>query len=295
MALYSKKNPYPGINIHLNSFLQSESGDWVSYHSNHITHLREYLDQNLPENYYALSEYGLQIGGFDAGTGWETRSKLRPDITITKDPSQPNQQSYTEQTNTPTGTLSLIDTLSEPDELIGLVIYHISNIDEQAKPIARVELLSPANKIGGSYHNEYAHKRRETLEAGLQLIEIDYLHASKPVIGNLLSYINKQDHAFPYVVLINDPRPTLVDGKMNYFAWHVDDPLPTFSIELLGDDRIAVDLGQIYNRTFESIRYYHRTIDYAQDPINFDTYTDEDKAKIHKMLDDIRRNLSTQN
>ena len=294
MALYSKKNLYPGMNIHLNSFLQSESGDWVSYHSTHIAHIREYLDENLPENYYALSEYGLQIGGFDAGTGWETRSKLRPDITIAQDPSPSNQQPHSPQTNTPTGTLTLIDTLPVPDELIGLVIYHISSIDEQARPVARIELLSPANKIGGSYHNEYAHKRRETLEAGLQLIEIDYLHASKPVISNLPSYINKQDHAFPYVVLINDPRPTLLDGKTNYFAWHVDDPLPTFPIELLDNDHVDVDLGQIYNRTFESIRYYHRTIDYAQEPINLDTYTDEDKRKISALLTKIRTELGSE-
>ena len=151
MVLRSRTNPYPGINIHLNNHLQSDKGDWVSYHSNHITHIREYLDQTLPENYYAVSEYGLQIGKIDTTIGWESRSRVRPDVVITSDVDSPSQASALKvEPATPTGTLTLIETLPEPDELIGLVIYHLIEGEDEAKPVARLELLSPANKIGGS-------------------------------------------------------------------------------------------------------------------------------------------------
>ena len=146
-----------------------------------------------------------------------------------------------------------------------------------------------------AYHNEYAHKRRETVEAGLQLIEIDYLHASKPVIKGLPSYPNKENNAHPYIVLVSDPRPNLVSGETIYFAWHVDNSMPNFTVNLLGNDRIVIELGQIYNRTFESIRYYHqRVIDYEELPINFDTYTEADQQKIQAMLKtDIREQLKS--
>lgn len=293
MALRSKTNPYPGINIHLNSYLQSDQGDWVSYHSSHIIHLRDYLDQQLPEHYYAVSEHGLQIGGFDAGTGIESRSRIRPDITIARETGEPRQSpSAGAQTSSPTGTLTLIDTLQDSEELIGLMIYHTSQNEDKSRPVARIELLSPANKRGGAYHNEYSKKRRETLEAGLQLIEIDYLHSSHPVIRNLPSYTNEENGAYPYIVLINDPRPTIEEAQIEYFAWHVNDPLPVIPIKLLGNDNVIIDLGHVYNRTYELIRFYHQNIiDYAEQPLNFDTYTETDQQKIMAMLSGIREQL----
>lgn len=293
MVLRSKTNPYPGINIHLNSYLQSDKGDWVSFHSNHITHIREYLDEHLPDNYYAMSEHGLQVGGFDAGTGTESQSRIRPDITITGSSSKLKRELTSPPQITPTGTLTLIDTLQDTEELIGLMIYNVPDNGNNSRAIARIELLSPANKRGGAYHNEYSKKRRETLEADLQLIEIDYLHGSHPVIRNLPSYKNKEAGAYPYIVFINDPHPTLAEGRTDFFAWHVDDPLPVFSIDLIGDDYVTVDLGLVYNRTYELIRFYHQNIiDYDQDPTNFDTYTDADQQKIKAMLADIRKKLS---
>lgn len=295
MALFSKTNLYPGINIHLNSYLQSESGDWVSYHSNHIVHIREYLDRNLPDNYYALSEYGLQIGGFDTDTGWEMRSKIRPDVIVTQERHQPSSpQLSSSRIAKPTGTINLAETLPDPEILIGVVIYEISTKDSKDIPIARIELMSPANKIGGSYHKEYSHKRRDTIEGGLQLIEIDYFHAYRPVINHLQSYADKEDDAYPYVVLISDPRPSLQDAETEFYAWDVDAPLPVFPIFLAGDDSVIVDLGEVYNHTYETTRYFHRRFDYSQEPVNFETYTETDQEKIRAMLVNIREKLESE-
>lgn len=296
MALYSKKNPYPGINIHLNSFLQDNGSAWVSFHADHLTHLREYLDRNLPDPYYSTSESSLQIGEFDAGTGEEGFSRVQPDVSIFQLPNQRvSRSSESSQETVPTGTITIADTITiNEDDLLGLVIYSIHDGSQKGIPIARVELLSPANKMGGAYHKEYSIKRRKTLEAGLRLIEIDYLHASRPVIHNLPSYRDKQAKAYPYVVLVSDPRPSLSSGQTTLYAWNVEEVFPSFLIPLVDDESVIVNLGEVYNYTYETMRLYHRTIDYAQDPINFDTYTDEDKIKIRKMLADIRHNLSTQ-
>jgi hypothetical protein len=49
MSIRSEKNLYPGINPHLNSFLQQKGGGWQSFHKDYITYLREALDVLLPE------------------------------------------------------------------------------------------------------------------------------------------------------------------------------------------------------------------------------------------------------
>jgi hypothetical protein len=60
MPIHSKTNLYPGINAHLNSFLQQEGGGWESFHAEHIIDLRRVLAQTLPRGYYAVAEKSLQ-------------------------------------------------------------------------------------------------------------------------------------------------------------------------------------------------------------------------------------------
>jgi hypothetical protein len=294
MALYSKKNPYPGINIHLNSFLQEYPDEWISYHSDHLTNLREYLDRNLPDGYYAKSETSLQIGGFNAGTGEEHLEKIRPDVNIFRNPN-PNDvpsENNTISQSLPIGSLTILDTVDlDEDDPLGLVIYSTSEHARHDQPVVRIELLSPSNKIGGSYYKTYTSKRLKALETGLVLVEIDYLHASRPVIHNLPSYADKHKYAYPYIVLVSDPRPTLSDGKTDIYAWHVDDEFPVIPIPLVTPDSISVELGKVYDYTYETTRYFHRHLDFATEPLNFDSYTDEDKEKISEMLTKIRAEL----
>lgn len=298
MVLRSKTNPYPGINLHLNSYLQEHPDEWVSFHSDHITHLREYLDRNLPDGYYAKSETSLQIGGFDAGTGEEYSEKIRPDVNVFRDHDTDEITSDEDRItqSSPIGTLTILDTVDiNEDDPLGLVIYSIDGNAKGDKPVARIELLSPSNKIGGSYYKTYASKRLKTLEAGLVLVEIDYLHVSRPVIPNLPSYADKHSKAYPYIVLVSDPRPTLSYGMTEIYAWHVDSEFPVFPLPLLSEDKINVEVGQVYNYTFESTRHFRQKLDYSEDPINSNTYTDVDQQRIKTMLADIRNNLSTQN
>ena len=61
MAIRSKKNQYPGINAHANSWMQNRSGEWGSFHHDHITDITRALNQVLPAGYEARSERSLQI------------------------------------------------------------------------------------------------------------------------------------------------------------------------------------------------------------------------------------------
>ena len=60
------RNPYKGINAHLNSLLQTIGDDsqlslWSSFHASHINHIADFINDELPEGYLALSEHSLQV------------------------------------------------------------------------------------------------------------------------------------------------------------------------------------------------------------------------------------------
>ena len=75
-------NPYKGINAHLQSYLQSESGGWASFHARHITHLADNLDSQLPANYYTLVEKSLQIRPYLDDEPIAKPIETIPDVTV---------------------------------------------------------------------------------------------------------------------------------------------------------------------------------------------------------------------
>ncbi len=61
MPIHADRNLYPGINAHLNSFLQHEPGGWESFHLEHLVDLRHMLDENMPLHYYARMMPSMQL------------------------------------------------------------------------------------------------------------------------------------------------------------------------------------------------------------------------------------------
>jgi hypothetical protein len=59
----SNENPYPGVNAHLNSWLQraDHAPLWAGFHQSLITCLAEMLNESLPEPYVALIEKSKQV------------------------------------------------------------------------------------------------------------------------------------------------------------------------------------------------------------------------------------------
>jgi hypothetical protein len=179
----SLKNRYPGVNPHLNSFLQSEGGGWESFHARHVIDIASALDNLLPDNYYAIAEKSLQIS--ELGFGSESR-RTRPDISIFQRGELSVTPTYSSAATSPTITLPLAYVLEDEDDyLTSVVIYEIEGGRFPGIPVTRIELLSPANKMPHAYYRQYLIKRLETLRGGLCLVEVDYLHETRPVITKL--------------------------------------------------------------------------------------------------------------
>jgi len=286
MPLHSDKNLYPGINPHLNSELQQPDNEWASFHTDYITFTRELLDKLLPEDYYVASETSLQIGTCDRFTDQPLAkpSKTIPDIIVLSGSASASAHLAPIRGN-PTLTLPLIDTIDEEEELSAVVIYHAERGNRRGRPVTRIELLSPANKLGGSHYASYLTKRKETLYSGLRLIEIDYLHEKYPLLARIPSYPDRDTLAFPYAVIVSDPRPSVEDGITSVFNFGVLDNIPVIDIPLEGADFVTLDFGIVYNRTMESSKMFRRIlVDYEQEPVNFAAYHEADQLKIREQM-----------
>lgn len=281
MPIYSEKNPYRGINAHLNSFIQNTSGEWESFHAAHIADMARALDRHLPQGYFARLERSLQIT--EAYGEWERRP--RPDVTIFSRPQTapaPSERVATAARITP-----LLDTVDRPEDeyLTAVVIYKGGEGGTVlGKPVTRLELLSPTNKPPGEGFIAYRAKRDHTLMSGLPLIEIDYLHQSRPVIHRLPSYPDGEPNAAPYTVVVSDPRPILHEGKAYIYAFLVGEDLPRIEIPLKDEETCIFDLGEVYEETLSNSRFYQQAVDYAELPLQFETYAPADQTAIQGVM-----------
>jgi hypothetical protein len=288
MPIYSKTNLYPGVNAHLNSFLQQPGGDWEMFHSKHINVLQEYLDPRLPSNYYAVIEKSLQVSVLPPSADLSRRT--RPDVAILQtQPSAVLPAPAFADASAPVATYPLADLLADDDfGYLAVVVYRLDAGDMPGIPVTRFEVLSASNKPPAADYEQYKLRRMRTLRADVTLVEIDYLHQTPPVNPRLASYPAGDADALPYYITVDVPRPTPAQGLVHVFGAEVDMPLPRIEIPLAESATVRIDFTEVYNIVFERMRAFSLLVDYETDPVAFDRYHTEDQAKIRALLSVIR-------
>jgi hypothetical protein len=169
--------------------------------------------------------------------------------------------------------------------MTAVVIYQQAESGQHSllgNPITRIELLSPANKVGGSYYYAYLRRRREALIGGLPLVEIDYLHESRPPVFGLPAYPN-DPRAYPYHVIISDPRLPPTVKAVRAYGFGVDAPIPAVNIPLAGNEVAALALHEVYHFTFKAGRWGDQ-VDYALEPERLHTYSPADQQRIRDRM-----------
>lgn len=270
--MHADHNLYPGINPHLNSYLQQTAGGWESFHAELVVQTRMALDEQLPDGYLALAEKSLQISEISPPT------RIRPDVTVYQQTPTPQPADFVMAT-TPTLTLAVQDTLAVTEYLTAVAIYETNT--PLGKPITRLEILSPANMAGGSHHAQYLQKRQESLQAGLALVEVDYLHETLPILSQLDAYSNG---GWPYHIIVSNPRPVLTDGVVAVYSFGVLDPIPRVPIPLTGTEALVFDFGAVYQRVFTNLRLCAAVVDYAVEPARFEAYLRDDQVRIRAFM-----------
>lgn len=281
MAIHSVINQFLGINPLLHSQFQEEGG-WDNFHVNHISDLTRYLQRELrPLGYLARAEQSLQIR-----RNSERLRSPESDVTI----YDTERRVSSPIVNVSGGLAMPVPELLELDET-DLATYRAIGIYEKANDsanndaVAWLELLSPANKSGGRHAKTYRDKRTALLQAGLVFIELDYLHQQAPTVAAPI-YPEQNDSSCYRIVLI-DPRPTWLDGQGSIYPIHVDQKLPTVDIPLNAGDTIRFNFDAPYQQTYENL-FFGDAVDYARLPLHWDSYSQDDQARILSRLLSIR-------
>jgi hypothetical protein len=288
MAIHARSNLYPGVNAHLNSFLQQPGGGWESFHAEHIVDIRRVIAAALPPNYYATAEKSLQLSTYDAAS--LTAHVTRPDIGLMQRAPSVIPSAVGGQSLKPSASYALAPwlALDEEEALMSVLIYAYAG-SLPGRLVTRIELLSPGNKPPAADHRPYLARCKRTLRSGVALVEIDYLHQTPPANPALPSYADGDPNAYPYSAAVSIPQPTPLEGHTDYYGWAVTDKLPTLPIPLAGDEHAPLDLALAYQRTYESAGFFDQVVDYAQDPPAFDRYRPADREQIAALLAEIRR------
>lgn len=273
-------NRYRGINAHLHSYFQTNSG-WVDFHSSHILDLKRTLQRLLPldSGYIVGSEQSLQIAQYDLFADQTIISRSRTDISIHRTQPYPTAPNDPGMTAVPTLVVPITRIATEPEDMLAVTISRIEDDDEIL--VTRIELLSPANKPPGSHHRDYLLKRDQTLLSGVNLVELDYLHERRSPIPGIPDYTRREPGASPYYLAVS--RNT--DGETAVYGFRVDESIPVIPVPLHNDDQVTVDFDSVYQATFASDnRYAGRFVNYDDPPLNFDSYDPTDQQRIQEVM-----------
>lgn len=280
-----RENPYPGVNAHLNSLLQTPGDDeqtaiWPSFHSQHIAHIVDALNAALPGQYFALAEQSLQTRGPDVG-GAIGVQRAKPDVSVyqTGQAATPAAQAAAVGV---TWEAALAEVLEPIKPLRAAVIRELLPQKKLGRVVARIELLSPANKPGGSYYEVYAVKRVEAVEMDVPLVEIDYLHETPSPVLQLPAYPS-DPNAYPYSILVSDPRPDWMQGKFRMYGFGVGELIKSFPLPLAEEEKLHFDLNAVYQHTFKAGRWGD-LLDYTLEPERFATYRADDQMRIRAIM-----------
>lgn len=292
MAIRSRKNQYIGINAHLHSILQNEPGGWSVFHSAHIIHLAQAIDDLLPPGYIVAPERSLQIREFDPDTGERIQGRRprlkRPDIVVYDSESSTRQPRVSSASpTTPTLTVEHIEEVDDSElYLTAVVIRELNGDGELGRAVTWIELLSPTNKPARTGYLQYRQKRIAALKNGIVMVEVDYLHQSQPISDHLPSYPDKEADAYPYTISISAvPR----DVELEAFGFYVDAPMPIINVPLSGSDTVTLDSGMVYRQTFERFGIYGYQVDYETLPPRIETYHPEDQQRIRARMQAVIR------
>jgi hypothetical protein len=283
MAIQRRENQYKGVNAHLQSIFQSKGGaSWSSFHSKHVSDLSQAIDDNLPTGYNVVPEQSLQIREYHPDSGERIRTP-QPDISVFSRSVGDVGQGQSGVVS-PTLSAPVLETLSSEaaSYLTGIVVYEADADNPFGRAVLRLELLSRANKRGGSGDILYAEKRASTLGSGVRLVEVDYLHESHPVINRIPVY-PKQANAYPYHIIMSDPL-TVEDAQARMYGFSVDVPIPVLALPLLREDTVTVDFNVVYQTTYTSLSAYSILVDYAQEPARMESYSEADQARIRAVM-----------
>lgn len=237
-------SPFPGMDPYL-----EDPVFWPDVHHELMSVLRAMLNEQIRPRYVVRIEERVYVSDeLDPG-----RHVLVPDVRIIEASEENRVARVTEEVAVaePIVRTTLID------EEIHEAFLQI--VDPKTRDVVTViEVLSPSNKVRGSYGRQsYTHKRHELMHSQVHFVELDFLRGGErmPVEGGL--------PPCDYLVHVSrvSERP---QGRL--WPIRMEQSLPLIPIPLAdGDPDATVELKHLIERVYEN-GGYDLLLDYNESP-----------------------------
>lgn len=270
MAGRVASNRYPGVNPHLNSILQTPGSDvlpsgYHSFHTAYIAQLMFHLNERLPSGYRAQVEQSFQRVAVDS---YGSEQTFTPEADVLVRGAARMGKAASGKFLVPTWEAAVEDTVDPLESLKAVEIRQTGT----NQVVACLELLSPANKAGASYHSVYRGRRARLIHAHVTLVELDLLHETPPIIPHHPRYPQDSgSHPYYYIAVTSD--------RARVYGFDVMQPLPRLTLPLLDDEQVLCDFDAVYRRVFEVGRL-GEDLNYTRPPLRLHTYSAADQQRI---------------
>ncbi len=238
------KSPFPGVDPYLEQH-------WGDVHTSLMVYIRDQITDQLPSDLQARVEESVCVD-LDESSRW-----IYPDVKVVECPEALSS-----------AAVAVADAIIAEPTIIPLpseqsTQRHIEIVDLNSgnRVVTAIELLSPANKQEESGRSAYRRKQREYIQAGVNLVEIDFIRTGTFIVAAPEGRI-PWDMRTPYIVCI---RRAYRPEQAEIISIALDQPVPNFRIPLRQTDAdIVLKLQPLLDDCYRRGRY--ASIDYSQPP-----------------------------
>ena len=242
------KSPFPGMDPYLEGYL------WPDVQHDLSSEIRQQLASQISPKYVAR----INLYTVNDQSPEEEIGIMYPDVEVLE------RQDSNKTINTPPTTKSETSVLLQPTPATLKIRAYDSievkipvvEIRDTAKNqlVTAIEILSPVNKKGTGFQ-KYETKRKQLIESGISLVEIDLLRRGKRIFPPRLV-----PDAHYMISLRRGGSPTT-----EIWAIDIKDTLPILPIPLRKPDQDALlDLGKALSAVYQR-GLFHLSIDYVNE------------------------------
>jgi len=242
------KSPYPGVDPYLEQH-------WGDIHTRLMVYISDQITDQLPRDLQARVEESVCID-LDEPPRW-----FFPGVTVVEFPEIPSSSASSSAVGVADAVIANPTIIPVPSEHPTQRHIEIVDLNSGNRGVTAIELLSPANKQEGSGRIAYRRKQREYIEAGVHLVEIDFIRAGTFIVAAPEGGIPWQART-PYIVCI---RRAYRPDQAEIISVALEKAVPNFRIPLRHTDPdIVLRLQPLLDDCYRRGRY--ASIDYSQPP-----------------------------
>jgi len=238
------KSPFPGIDPYLEQH-------WGDVHTSLMVYLRDQINDQLPADLQARVEESVSVD-IDESSRW-----IYPDVKVVERPDLDSIASVV----VADAVIVEPTIIPLPSELLTQRHIEIVDLNSGNRVVTAIEPLSPVNKLETTGRTAYRRKQREYIEAGVNLVEIDFIRSGSFIVAAPEGRI-PWDKRTPYIVCI---RRSYRPEQAEIISIAIDQTIPNFRIPLRATDAdIVLKIQPLLDDCYRRGRY--ASIDYSQPP-----------------------------